>query len=727
MKGVWYEGAVMRPDRYIDWSVQASFDRRAGDDNWCPVAIQVLQSGKDAPLAHLEWLQAQVRATKSGAATAAMEIRMRSVEELALDTLVERLKGEDIAFKPDDVRLEFFVYLRQADVYDAGNYRSAAHYFIRFAGPPISDLNFLPNTAGAETGLIDDNTLTRKVAIGVIDDAIAFAHQRFRRVSDGRYETNILGLWLQDIEFEDPDKPGQFRFGRQLNLDEINQQLSKAGDGFGGVRDLDVYRATKALDFTVSDRSALARASTHGTHVMDLAVGTAQEEDPIPIFAVQLPVSITADTSGMSLASYALQGLRQIVLWADNSRKDGPTSLVVNFSYGFQGGPKDGTSVLEHEIDRLIGGRSTYVPEGVTTAIVLPSGNSFNDRTSARMTLKAKGDCDASSWVDWMILPDDRTESYLEIWLPRGVCDGRQAPLRLTLTPPGGPASPCELFCDGDLKLFAPAGSTVPVAGIYYDMVPLPSGYDGPCDGPRARFFLALNRTNALETPVAGLEPAEAGRWRITVENELDRQVEVDLYIQRDDTLFGYSPGGRQSYFDHPAAYGRTSQSGDYDLLEENCPIVHERTFSALGGGSEPVLAGAAELGALPRLVEGNEVPDTGPADADFLPVTPSNFSAKGRIPATRGPFASAICDQGPTFPGIYAAGVMSGSMALYSGTSIAAPQIARAIAAENGEPEELAKLENAHREPHSRLGRFVLSEDRSVTAPVNGKRRYKA
>ena len=86
--------------------------------------------------------------------------------------------------------------------------------------------------------------------------------------------------------------------------------------------------------------------------------------------------------------------------------------VVINLSYGYFAGPHDGTSAFEEAIELLIV-LSTAL--GVTLSVVLPAGNSYLLRTHAQVSFEKIGQV---VLLNWRVLPDCRTPSYLEIWLP---------------------------------------------------------------------------------------------------------------------------------------------------------------------------------------------------------------------------------------------------------------------------------------------------------------------
>ena len=363
------------------------------------------------------------------------------------------------------------------------------------------------------------------------------------------------------------------------------------------------------------------------------------------------------------MGSYVLQGLRQVMLWADKLDGGRPMPLIVNFSYGILAGPKDGWHILEREIDRLVRHRNETVP----TVVVLPAGNAYRSRTTAKMRLPPG----VTDYLDWVVLPDDKTASFVEIWSDGSGSDRNPGQLAVTLSPPddiawGVVSEPTQA------RLLTRAGW--PIAGLYHDAV------KGPAGGSRTRITLAINPTRTL----AGVQgSAPAGSWRISVKNTSPRELEVALYVQRDDTPAGYRLKGRQSYFDHPSAYEHDLQTGNYESLVA-CPITHTGTLSAIGTGKATVLVGGA-------------------LDSDQ--VEPAVYASSGPTPGRAGPDFSCVSDQGHAHLGVLAAGTLTGSMVALRGSSVAAPQLARRLADLATDMLALRRQCQAEEQPHPQLG----------------------
>jgi hypothetical protein len=87
--------------------------------------------------------------------------------------------------------------------------------------------------------------------MGVIDDGIAFLHERFQK--SGR-KTRIECCWLQD--------PGIF-----LGKGGIDALLASGTD------EDQLYRVSGAVDFVTAGHKSITWRMAHGTHVIDLACG----------------------------------------------------------------------------------------------------------------------------------------------------------------------------------------------------------------------------------------------------------------------------------------------------------------------------------------------------------------------------------------------------------------------------------------------------------------------
>src|SRR5882672_4483905 len=262
------------------------------------------------------------------------------------------------------------------------------------------------------------------VVIGVIDDSIAFAHARFRNRDGSR----VGSVWNQDTVLFSRNgtaQPGPGLEGGQLTKVQIDEWLAECTHA-GQVDEDELYRRCAHETYDNTRHKSIGRRLGHGTHVLDLAAGAEPKDNCTdrPIVAVELPAEVTGDTSGALLIPQVLLGIWFVLMQADTR------PVVINLSYGFAAGPHDGTSVLEAAIDELVEMREAV---GLPLCVVLPSGNSRLARGHGELTLEAGAKADLA----WRALPDDRTPSSMEIWLPK-VASG----ITVQVTPPVGPPTP---------------------------------------------------------------------------------------------------------------------------------------------------------------------------------------------------------------------------------------------------------------------------------------------
>ncbi len=642
----WETTEVTRRNRYLDWEVQ---NRRVRGDaeeaRWCPVLIEVKPDNKGIYHRNLKALQELATEDSS-----TFWLRMTADEEDHLDTLILDI-NDGVPEPKDPVGVWFFVYLKESSAYQSdGAYADTDLYAIHFVGAPIPTLTFgLVLRGGRATEIPPPGGgFLPSTAVGIVDDGIAFAHERFQTIAG---QARVQAIWLQTLEVRTEDNG--VAFGKRLQWKELNDDLQS------GMRDVEIYRKAGLLDFASEGHKANAFRRSHGTHILDVAAGFDPAEingpQDSPIFAVQLPAEATADTSGITMGSYVLQGIRQIMLWADRMGKTKenpgiPVPLTINFSYGILAGPKDGTHDLEWIIDSLANYRTTRIKDPMPTKVVLPSGNSYRNRDTARMTFSD----DKPQDIDWVIQPDDATPNFLEIWLDieGGEVNGPTAPVELQLTTPDNEMGIATLPNAGSVRVLQ--HNKRPVAAVYYDCVAGKNSSVG-----RGRIFLAVNPTHSLDES-ENLAPA--GQWNISLKRSVKESVVAKFFIQRDDTPTGYPRRNRPSYFSHADAYCRDPKTGDYKALNPRGPVSHEGTISAIANGCSTLVVGAAEA-------------------ADGL--QPADYTSSGPSKTRLGPDLSAIADDGIAHPGILAAGTYSGTVVSLRGTSVAAPQLVRRMAYE--------------------------------------------
>jgi hypothetical protein len=501
------------------------------------------------------------------------------------------------------------------------------------------------------------------VVMGIIDEGIAFANQSFR---NGPCTSRVEYAWIQDGRAK-----GAVPYGLELAKADIDKSLGECMSGGQVDEDL-FYSKTGVVDFGQSAHKAAARRVGHGTHVMDLAAGYDEGSSPTgeggkdlrPIVCVKLPTVTVADTSGLGLEYYVLDGVDYILRKAQDIARErgcGELPVVINFSSGILAGPRDGTHPLELAIDARINGREA------PTDVVLPSGNSRLSRLHARVSLPARnGKKRGMKELQFRTLPDDRTCSYLEIWLPtRDETWTDDDWMELTLKPPGEQrSSPPLVARAGKRAAMEWALHDDVLCKVYYEFIGPPTN--------RGRYMIALLPT-AL--PDFARQLAPFGTWTIGFENRMNKQIDVEASIQWDDRPLGYPQNGRQSYFIDDRYQRFDEISGREVEVDNDSVIKRDGSINAIATGSRTIVAGGY-VRKEDRVVK----------YSSGGPISPAGGAAKavdrGADDLERtGPDAVALSDVSYVHQGILAAGTRSGSRVVMNGTSVAAPQIASKIA----------------------------------------------
>ncbi len=229
------------------------------------------------------------------------------------------------------------------------------------------------------------------VLVGIIDFGCDFAHRNFRR-ADGT--TRFKAIWDQNAA---PTAASPFGFGHVYSPAEINAAL-KAADPY------------VMLGYGPQPDSGGSKG-THGTHVTDIAAGNglgsgvpgcAPQADLIfvELAADDVPWS-GPDTVGKSFGD-SVQ-LLEAVQWIVDQAGDQP--CVINASLGTNGGPHDGTSLVEIGLDRLL-------KQKPGRAMVIAASNSFADGIHAAGTVPPGGSAD----VKFVVGQRDPTGNELEFW-----------------------------------------------------------------------------------------------------------------------------------------------------------------------------------------------------------------------------------------------------------------------------------------------------------------------
>ncbi len=377
--------------------------------------------------------------------------------------------------------------------------------------------------------------------VGVVDFSIAFLNRKFRK--DRGTKTRFAMIWVQGRCLKDPrlaKAPDLLGAGTVLFAADIDAMIRRhTHDGW-------LDEAGAYGEFCVPPRGARdawsARAG-HGTAVLDHMAGQDPQtaDNGRPIYAVELPTSVLADTSGQMLEPAFFAGLVAIALFsralplAAGQIPDAP--LVMNASLAFTGGPGGTPTPHAQALRDLM--RALRSDAGRDIQLTIPVGNHLQDRIYAEM------DPGSDGTLEWLVPPDDRTASTVEIFTDGGL-SGQQ----ISLAVPGlGAVDIC-----------------VPDPGYFADL------QMGGCT------VLRVARQQTPEHLTLTVQPtyhtraeqplSPSGIWRITVKAP---NAPWRFWIRRDETLTGFVAGGRQSRF----------RDGAYQLFDDQGDLVVNATAAA--------------------------------------------------------------------------------------------------------------------------------------------------
>jgi hypothetical protein len=334
-------------------------------------------------------------------------------------------------------------------------------------------------------------------------------------------------------------------------------------------------------------------------------------------------------------------------------------------SLGLHGGPHDGSAPLDRALDEILELRHDL-------AITVAAGNGAEERWTTTGSIAAGGK-DARIW---RLMPSDPTDSFLEIWSsPKGA-----APAIRVRPPLGLPES--DEVQGGETALLLDPVSGRPVCMLIH----LEQSALG--DDPMALLCVA---PNAGERAVA-----KEGRWRVELTSETFAA--FDMWIQRDEPpLDDGTP--IQSEFDE----------FDESRRGEGCEMNN------LACGERVIAVGAW------RLLDG----EASSYSAGTSSGRPSaRLSANGSATANGDVGVFGAADESATATGLHSACVRSGFTRRMSGTSIAAPVVARKLVHMLSAQGELARSADQPSLSAAEIKDALLALAKG-TPTVRGKRRF--
>jgi subtilisin family serine protease len=239
--------------------------------------------------------------------------------------------------------------------------------------------------------------------VGIVDFGCDFAHRNFQ---DANRRTRLRFIWDQTSQTTTPG----VRFGRLISAAEINAALATA-------------QPYKTLGYVPSPPNDPA----HGTHVMDIAAGNGRGTG-VPGVAPQAEILFVQlsstdvpwegpDVVGKNFGD-SVQLLEAIAFVFEQA---GTKPCAINVSLGTNGGPHDGSTLVEQAIDSL-------VRQKPNRAVIIAASNSFADGIHAQGKVPANGQTDLS----WRIGPQDFTDNEFELWY------GGNGQLEVELIDPNG-------------------------------------------------------------------------------------------------------------------------------------------------------------------------------------------------------------------------------------------------------------------------------------------------
>jgi hypothetical protein len=345
---------------------------------------------------------------------------------------------------------------------------------------------------------------------------------------------------------------------------------------------------------------------------------------------VQFSRDCISDATGVWLKDYVIHGINYILSFADPKNTE---NVVINLSYGPTTGPHDGTAVLEAALAALV---TEF--DGITRKpkleIVLAAGNSYMSEGHV-LFVRGSNQPDYVEWT-WRLPPDNAVLCFAEVWI-----DAMHAgKVSVTLTSPSGDVV-----------------TSTPPPGV--------ASVDGPLIwGTQTMWLLAVGPTIAATATVA-----EHGDWTIKVAG-IGKNAEVHAYVARTDPNMGVQTGAKRSYFvdpiweqAHSAEASHTRTDGEFD--KTGSLVRGDGTLNAIAtarNSSVHVAGGYA-------IANGRKSPYSSAGPARSGPLTP-------RL----GPDFVLPCDESDALGGIRAGGNRSGAVFRMTGTSAAAPQLARHI-----------------------------------------------
>lgn len=499
----------------------------------------------------------------------------------------------------------------------------------------------LPPAAPVPPGTVDAPT-SGPLLLAVIDHGCPFAHELLRDAAGTG--TRVLRLWDQDERVPafgaaGGVSPAAMGYGVEIGRDALNALMQAAAvPGRPGAVDEDrCYRLAGCA-------ALLDRGFGHGAAVSTLLAGarrpgdTARLADPAAaadLVFVQVPRDAVQDSSSASLPRYVIDGLR----WIASCAQDGQL-VIVNLSDGTSRTPHDGSSLVEQAVAALA---VELVDRAITLQVVVAAGNTGDEERHALFDPAAAHA--AMRRAVLRVPADNESPSFVTLRVPG---PGQ----RLRVTPPGGAPAVVGV---GEARGWTRAGAAAPCAGLVIA---------APAPGRPAAGLLVVGATR----PADGVAAAPAGDWRIELLDGDAAAQPVQAWVSRCQRNAGALPRSRQARFvDVDRGYDPHPQRRCLEVDPDPTASAIRRAGSLNGIACLPPGEGlVVAASALRRERRAARYASSGPAAG---------------AQARPGPDCAAAADESCNQLGRLAGGTRSGVTTRATGSSFAAPRVARALA----------------------------------------------
>ena len=547
---------------------------------------------------------------------------------------------------------------------------------------PTQKLEFLERT---KVSRANGNDPVGSLLIGVIDDGCPFAAAHFLKSMSGiDIKTRVRGIWDQNfgrLPINVNDKNSQAcEFGKTLDDLKYGLEFRRISDAPGntsprqmGLNEwIELHTTPQGIvdeDNCYADAGfpCLAYHASHGAHVMDLFAGRIPpssrigpcpgdrrdppswkvgtdpaSDDNTDLVFVQFPTQCLRDATGVWLKSYVYDAILYILSHADSQKTD---LVVINLSYGPTTGPHNGLAELETLMTTFVE-KYNGTNQKPKLDIVLAAGNSY--LLQDHVAFCWNGDQLGHVEWTWRLPPDNTTLCFAEVWMKTVYAAG----VEVTLISPSGveykPTAP-PLPLPNPLPPPPPAGVDVPI----------------PWGSEDTMWRLQVEPTVATAGVVA-----EHGDWTIQIA-KIPENAELDAYVARTDPNMNMRTGAKRSYFvDSKWERTRSAEAkskynnGEFD--NSGSLIDRHGTLNGIATAKDDGVHVAG--GYILANRRKSRYSSAGPA-------------RPGPLTLRLGPDYLLPCDESYALGGIRAGGNRSGAVFRLTGTSAAAPQLARQLA----------------------------------------------